>query len=173
MDILEIIKSRRSVRKFTAQKIEQEKIEKILEAGRWAPSGKNNQPWKFHLVEERTKRAELAKLTIDAQIINGCSLCICIFLDKDLMYDRIKDCQAVGACIQNMLLEAHSLGLGACWLGEILKNKDKVNHLLGLSERYELMAVVALGYPAESPKSNRKPLKDLILSTNNTNEIFE
>ncbi|HCJ67253.1 MAG TPA: nitroreductase family protein [Elusimicrobia bacterium] len=157
------MKSRRSIRKFTTQEIEKEKIEKILEAGRWAPSGQNNQPWKFYIIKERTKRVELAKLTIDERIINDCSLCICVFLDKELMYDRTKDCQAIGACIQNMLLEAYSLGLGSCWLGEILKNKDKVNQLLGLTERYELMAVVALGYPAQAAKSTRRPLKDLTL----------
>lgn len=161
MDILEIIKSRRSIRKFTVQEIEPEKVEKILEAGRWAPSGKNNQPWKFYIIKERTKRAELAKLTIDEEIIIGCSLCLCVFLDKHLMYDRTKDCQAIGACIQNMLLEAYSLGLASCWLGEILKNKEKVNQVLNLSERYELMAVVAFGYSAEKAKSTRKPLKDL------------
>ncbi len=169
MDILEIIKNRRSIRKFNTQEIEKEKI---LEAGRWAPSGQNNQPWEFYIIRERTKRTELAKLTIDARIINGCSLCLCIFLDKELMYDRTKDCQAIGACIQNMLLEAHSLGLGSCWLGEILKNKDKVNQLFGLTERYELMAVVTFGYPAERAKSTRKPLKDLIINTNNKNDVF-
>ncbi len=170
MDILEIIKNRRSVRKFTAQEIEEEKIEKILEAGRWAPSGKNNQPWKFYLLKEKAKLSELANLTVDAPIIKNATLCVCVFLDKNLMYDRTKDCQAIGACIQNMLLEAHSLGISSCWLGEILKNKDKVNQLLNLSDRYELMAVVAFGYPAEKPKSTRKLFKELVLNTNNTND---
>ncbi len=169
-EILGLIKTRRSIRKFTGQEIEKEKVEKILEAGRWAPSGKNNQPWKFYLAKEKSELSELAELTVDAEIIKNAKLCICVFLDKDLMYDRTKDCQAIGACIQNMLLTAHSLGLGACWLGEILKNKEKVNQILNLPERpaspaggHELMAVVAFGYPAEKPKSTRKPLKDLVL----------
>lgn len=59
----------------------------------------------------------------------------------------------MGACIQNMLLAAHALGLGAVWLGEILKNADGVRRLLGLSENLELMAVVALGHPASQNHS--------------------
>jgi nitroreductase len=65
------------------------------------------------------------------------------------VYDRTKDIQAVGACIQNMLLTIHSLGLGGVWLGEILKNKEKVGELLGAGKDLELMAVVAFGHPAK------------------------
>lgn len=72
---------------------------------------------------------------------------------------------AVGACIQNMLLEAHSQGLGACWLGEILKNKHRVNKLLQVDDRYELCAVIAFGYPDEKPvEVSRKPVGDLIIN---------
>jgi nitroreductase len=62
----------------------------------------------------------------------------------------VKDVQAVGACIQNMLLTIRSIGLGGVWLGEILKNKQKVEELLGAGEDLELMAVVALGHPHEN-----------------------
>lgn len=60
------------------------------------------------------------------------------------MYDRVKDHQAAGACIQNMLLAAHALGLGAVWLGQILANKDRVNKVVGLSDQHELAAVCSL-----------------------------
>ena len=70
---------------------------------------------------------------------------------------------AIGACIQNMLLMAEELGLGACWLGEILNRKEEVNKFLNISERYELMAVIALGYSDEHPSSKRKPLGELII----------
>ena len=70
----------------------------------------------------------------------------------------------MGACIQNMLLAAHSLGLGAVWLGEILKNSQKVRSLLEFSEQMELMAVVALGYPVEPNKlSHRKEVAEVLI----------
>jgi nitroreductase len=82
---------------------------------------------------------------------------IAVFLDNSLSYDRTKDCQAIGACIQNMLLAVHSMGLGAVWLGEILKSKDKVLELIGGPSELELMAVLAIGYPAEKGgKGSRK-----------------
>jgi nitroreductase len=69
-----------------------------------------------------------------------------------------EDVLAVGASIQNMLLTIHALGLGGVWLGEILKNKDKVKELLGADQDLELMAVVALGYP--SRKTSQPGLRD-------------
>jgi nitroreductase len=87
-----------------------------------------------------------------------------VFLDTGKSYHREKDIQAIGACLQNMLLEAHSLGLGAVWLGEIIKSNIRIKEILGLSAELELMAVVALGYPDEKPSATgRKELKDLIV----------
>ena len=80
------------------------------------------------------------------------------------MYHEVKDHQAIGACLQNMLLAAHSLGLGAVWLGEILKSEKEVRNLLGLPEKLELMAVIALGWPKHrNQKSRRFPLDELIV----------
>jgi nitroreductase len=80
------------------------------------------------------------------------------------MYDEVKDHQSAGACIQNMLLTAEELNLGAVWLGQIRKNKKKVNEILQLDDRYDLMAVLAVGYPLHrNQKSQRKPIADFIL----------
>jgi nitroreductase len=80
------------------------------------------------------------------------------------MYDETKDHQAMGACIQNMLLAAHALGLGAVWLGEILKNGKKVRLILELSEEMDLMALVAVGYPVSRDQvSSRKDVSDVII----------
>ena len=80
------------------------------------------------------------------------------------MYDSVKDHQSAGACIQNMLLAAHELGLGAVWLGQILKNKNRVNDVLQLSDQFDLMALLALGYPQHrNQKSRRQPPADFIL----------
>lgn len=164
MDITDIIISRRSVRKFTPGPVADEIIEKILEAGRWAPSGLNNQPWRFGIVTDAGLKEEISKLTHYANIVLGAQVLIAVFLDTDKSYHREKDIQGIGACLQNMLLETHSLGLGAVWLGEIIKSNEEIKRLLGLGKELELMAVVALGHPGEKPKSViRKPLKDLVV----------
>ncbi len=106
----------------------------------------------------------LAALTKYSSILKSASVLIAVFLDKEASYDYTKDCQAVGACLQNLLLSLHSMGLGAVWIGEILKNKGRVLEILKLPERLELMAVVAVGVPAsQNQKSHRRPLSELIL----------
>ena len=162
MDLEKLIKNRRSTRKFKDTPVEDEKIEQIVEAARWAPSGLNNQPWRFYLADEG-ERDKISGFTKYSNIIKNSKACICVFLDGEAVYDHTKDVQAVGACIQNMLLEAESMGIGTCWLGQILNQKEKVNSALGIGERYELMAVIALGYPDEKPVSGRKDVGELMI----------
>lgn len=146
--ILDLIKSRRSVRKFSDRPVDDGMVEDILEAGRWAPSGLNNQPWRFIVVRDRGLADSMAECTRYGAIIRGAPLLIAVFLDRDVMYDHTKDTQACGAAIQNMLLTAHGMGLGAVWLGEILNRKGDVNRILDAPESLELMAVIAIGHPA-------------------------
>lgn len=161
--ILERIKSRRSIRKFTSEPISDAIVDQILTACVWAPSGKNNQPWKFAVVKNRELLKSLAGLTHYSKIIENAPCCIAVFLDHALSYDRTKDCQAIGACIQNMLLTIHDMGLGAVWLGEILRNKEKVSELLNVPSNLELMAVIALGHSAEKGgKGKRKGLGEVV-----------
>ncbi|MCL7486614.1 MAG: nitroreductase family protein [Desulfobulbaceae bacterium] len=158
------IRNRRSIREFTGQPVSRKVLHTIVQAGIWAPSGLNNQPWRFILVRDRDVREKLAPHTTYSHIILGAPALIVVLLDREAMYSEVKDHQAAGACIQNMLLAAEELGLGAVWLGQILQNSDKVNALLSLDETFELMAVLALGYPLHrNQKSQRKPLADFIL----------
>ncbi|RJQ24071.1 MAG: nitroreductase family protein [Nitrospiraceae bacterium] len=165
MDIFEIIKTRRSIRRFTEGPVADEVINKIIEAGTWAPSGMNNQPWKFAVIKGKDLKTEISGLTHYSEIVLSANVLIAVFLDNSLSYDRTKDCQAIGACIQNMLLTIHSLGLGAVWLGEILKSKDKILELTGGPQHLELMAVIALGYPAQKGgRGSRKGLEQVVFA---------
>lgn len=162
--ILEAIRSRRSIRRFLDRVPTDKEIESILEAARWAPSGLNNQPWRFVVVKNKIIKNKLALLTKYADVIRGAPIASCVFLDSGSSYNRDKDILAIGACIQNMLLCAHAQGLAACWLGEILNKKEEVNALLDVDSDYELMAVIMLGYANEQPtKSCRKSLKSFML----------
>lgn len=161
--IIDIIRSRRSVREFQDRPIEDDLIENILDAGRWAPSGLNNQPWHFVVVRDREIAGTLAGCTRYSSIVHSAPLLIAVFLDMDVMYDHTKDVQACGAAIQDMLLTAHGMGLGAVWLGEILNQKDEVRDILDAPGSLELMAVVAIGYPAagSSRSSGRREISEI------------
>jgi nitroreductase len=161
--IIEIIRSRRSIREYLPEPVEDSIIEDILEAGHWAPSGLNNQPWRFVVVRDRKIAGSLAGCTRYGSIVHSAPLLIAVFLDRNVMYDHTKDVQACGAAIQNMLLAAHGMGLGAVWLGEILNQKDEVNDILNAPGYLELMAVVAIGYPAagSSRSSGRREISEI------------
>lgn len=162
--MLEWIKSRRSIRKFTPEPVPEDAVRTILEAGTWAPSGLNNQPWRFVVVKDPRVKDQLARFTKYSRIIEGAAACIAVFMDVARSYNRDKDLQAVGACIQNMLLVIHHMGLGAVWLGEILNRRQEVEQCLGVPQDCELMAVVALGHPAETKGAgSRRPLDEVIL----------
>jgi len=164
--VLDVILNRRSVREFESHPVPRGALASILEAGRWAPSGLNNQPWRFVVVEEEHDLLKLASMTRYSSIILQAPTVIAVFLDQDAGYSREKDILAVGACIENMLLQVQAIGLGACWMGEILNRAREVKDLLKVPESYELMAVLAIGYPKDSGKGegirDRKDLKDIV-----------
>ncbi len=122
-EVIQAIHTRRSVREYTDKKPTIDEIKKILEAGALAPSGLNNQPWRFIVIRDNETKSELAELTHYKRTVLSAPVLICVFLDLEASYDRAKDLMAIGACNQNMLLAAHSLGLGAVWLGGILKKR--------------------------------------------------
>ncbi|MBM3309542.1 MAG: nitroreductase family protein [Candidatus Altiarchaeales archaeon] len=164
MDVLNAIKSRRSVREFTDEDVSDKQIESILEAGRWAPSGLNNQPWKFKVIRDLELKKKLAECTHYGKTLMNAPVSIAVFLDNSGVYDRTKDLQAMGACIQNMLLATHASGLGAVWLGEILKKRKQAEKILTVPEDCELMAVIAVGKPKNvKSSSSRKSMEELML----------
>ncbi|HQI82655.1 MAG TPA: nitroreductase [Deltaproteobacteria bacterium] len=162
--MLDLIRTRRSVRSFVGTEVGDEMVEKVLEAGRWAPSGMNNQPWRFAVIRDRDLKDRVGRLTRYRRIVHAADTLIAVFLDTTAGYHRTKDIQAMGACIQNMLLAIHGLGLGGVWLGEILKSGGELRALLDAPDHYELMAVIALGYPAEKSvqQPERKDLASLV-----------
>ena len=165
MDLLEGLHTRRSIRKYTDEPVTREQLHEIIKAGTMAPSGMNNQPWRFVTIHNKETLQKLAQLTKYSHIIEKAAACIVVFIDKTAMYHEVKDHQAMGACIQNLLLAAHGLGLGAVWLGEILKSEKEVRELCGLSNDMELMAVVALGHPAgKGGKADRRPVEEVLLN---------
>jgi len=166
--LLEFINSRKSTRIFLEEaKIDKKIILDILECGRWAPSGKNNQPWLVNVVIHPVVKKMMSELTKDGGIIENAYVNFVVFLDLDKVYDRVKDIQAMGAFMQNILLGVHAMNLGGVWLGEILNKKEQVNEIFKISPaKYELMGVIAVGqidkdYKDEA-KRERRPLEDFL-----------
>lgn len=145
-NLTDIIKSRKSTRNFLYKKIDNDTIGTILECGRWAPSGRNSQPWKVCIVSHPTVKRLIAEQSKYGGIIESAYLNFVVFLDHERGYDRVKDLLGMGAFIENLLLAVHAKGLGAVWIGEILKNKEKVSEIFKFSpERFELMGVLTVG----------------------------
>jgi len=164
METSEAIRTRRCVREFTDDPPSDVEIDGLIEAARWAPSGLNNQPWRFMKITDHSLIIELSGLTKYRGLVAGAPVLIAIFLDHAEMYDRTKDVQSAGAAIQNILLDAHASGLGACWLGEILNRREDAESLLQVSDDLELMALVAVGHPVSRERAGvRHPLDRFIV----------
>ena len=162
--VLEAIYNRRSIREYADEEIPIEQLREIVKAGIWAPSGLNNQPWRFVIIQSPEIRENIAQQTHYGHIVRNARALIAVYLNVEEMYDNVKDHQSAGACIQNILLAAEAFNLGGVWLGQILKNKTEVNKILGLDENHDLMAVVALGHPLHrNQKSKRKDISELLL----------
>lgn len=160
-DILEIIKSRRSIRNYKKEKIKDEDILKILEAGRWAPSASNNQPWRFIVVKNQElikKIGDACKILTINSFVENSPLIVIIYSEKKHRWVDL-DC---GMCAQNMMLEAHSLGIGSCFIGAYRENKIK--KIVNLPDEFNVIGLITFGY-IESGKnfSERLNLEDLMM----------
>lgn len=164
MKIFGGIKSRRSVRLYNSEPIEMEFINQIIESAIWAPSGKNGQPWKFKIVTEQNIIEEIAKLSANSRWLKTAPCLIIVYLDKVCSYHYIKDVQSCGAAIQNMLLTAHEIGIGSCWIGDLLEKGDAINKLFEVDDSLELMGVVSFGYGrGRSINVGRKDINEFLI----------
>jgi nitroreductase len=159
MDVLDVIKKRRSVRSFKEGVIPRELIEKIVDAGRLAPTARNVQPWEFVVVSDKEKRTKLAALATTGPFIAEAPATIAVFC-KDTKYWLEDGCAAT----ENIILAARAFGFGHCWVAGDKKPYGKqVAQLLGVPEGYHLVSLVAIGYMKEEPDApEKRPLEKVI-----------
>lgn len=160
MDVFDAIQNRRSVRKFKKdQPVEEEKLQKVLEACRAAPSAHNSQPWELIVIRNKDILKAIAKETAYGQFLSSVPMGVAIVLDPKASHDFYM--ADGGILTQNFALAAHALGLGTCWVGTM--NRDKVKPLLGIPVEKYLLTVLPLGYPdGKFPAIPRKQLKEMI-----------
>jgi len=146
---MEEIFIRRSIRKFKAQEVEPEKIDKLLRAAMQAPSAANQQPWEFIVVQDKEKLAQLAETSPYAKLAaNSAVTFVLLANDKDLIVPAGWK-QDMGVAAQNMLLEAVHLGLGGVWLGVATSDAvaENVSRLFEFPDHIRPFALISIGYP--------------------------
>lgn len=168
MEVLQCITTRRSIRKYLQTPVPWDHVSNILEAGRYAPSSGNLQNWKFIVVTDETRRKGLAEAALKQFWMEQAPVHIVIVAEpgkaKTYYGDRgeklytIQNCAAV---VENMLLESHNLGLGACWVGAF--DEGMVRRTLGIPPEAMPHAIITVGFPDEIvPVPTRFPLEAVV-----------
>jgi len=161
MDIDSAIKGRRSIRTYKSDEVEEKLIREIIDAATYAPSAKNGQQWRFTVLTGDSKnkftdmyRSELGKLTFDV----GSSFGSCTMMEEAPVVIMVwntnergwtTEIHSVSAAIQNLLLKAHSLGLGACWIGDIFYTYEEIMEYF--KKPWKLLAAITVGWSDVTP----------------------
>ncbi len=153
-DVFDCMRNSHSVRIFKNQEISDATLTRILEAGCWAPSAGNLQPWYFYVVKNDEVKSRIADACFDQQQIVAAPVVIVIMADPARSNERYGErgaqlyCnQDTAAAAQNMLLAAEGLGISACWVGAF--NETKVQQLLEAPPRMRAVIIICLGYNDE------------------------
>jgi len=160
---LSLIKKRRSVRKYRNQPINDGDLQKILEAGRWAPSGANLQPWRLIVVQDKALIKQIGAFCyfglIKSRHVGEAATVIIICGDSRSMGNTWeKDCMIAGT---NMTLMATALGIGSCWIGAF--NELEIKNVINIPDYLKIIALISLGYashPVSPPP--RLPLEEMV-----------
>jgi nitroreductase len=160
MSLIDVVLNRRSIRSYEPKEIPKDVLDKILEAGRQAPSAANRQPFHFIVITNQELRKELSRglfnrfIQDSAVTFVGCANTSEILTAKWAVVDT-------SIALQNMVIEAWTLGIGSCWIGDF--KEDNVKQLLEIPDRWKVVALVSFGYPAEQPQPRKKkPIEELV-----------
>ena len=167
-NLFEIIKGRRSVRKFKPDPVPEEELREILEAATCAPSAGNTQEWRFIVVRDPGLKRELAAAAMEQRFLSEAPVVVVVCADLERIRRaygergvNVYALQDTAAATQNLLLAAHAKGLGACWVGAF--SEVQVREALGLGQMMRPLALVPLGYPAQTPSPRpRRPLEEVV-----------
>jgi nitroreductase len=158
MSLIKKILERRSIRRYKQDPIPDNVMKNILEAGRLAPSASNRQPWHFIVVTDKTLKKQLSQgrwnrfIADSAATIVGCG-------DPELAPKWYPI--DVTIALQNMVIAAQAQGVGSCWIGDFVE--EEVKKLLNIPEKYRIVALLSLGYPAEEPEPrNKKAFEEIV-----------
>lgn len=164
MDFLELVRSRYACRAYQPRPIEEDKLLRVLEAVRLAPSGSNRQPWKFVVVQDPEVKRRLVRACANQRFIATAPV---VVAGCGLMPDRIMSCGVPGdpvdlaIALEHLSLAATAEGLASCWVGAF--SQDEVREVLGIPRTAKVIELMTIGYPADMPRAKtRKPLSEII-----------
>mgnify|MGYP001447690276 CR=1 FL=1 len=158
MGVFDIIKDRRSIRTYKDERIPKDKLEKLLEAARLAPSAANRQNWKFIVVENEEVKKQLVTACNNQAFVGTASNVIAGIGDPAQKWHQVD----LAIALEHIVLEAVELGLGTCWIGAF--NEDEVKKLLKIPQDKKVIALLTVGVPVESPAARpRKSLEEIVV----------
>jgi nitroreductase len=164
MDFLELVRSRYACRSYQPRPVEEEKLIRVLEAVRLAPSGSNRQPWKFIVVRDEDVKRRLVHACANQRFIATAPV---VVAGVGLMPDRIMSCGIPGdpidvaIAMEHLSLAATAEGLATCWIGAF--SQDETCEVLAVPDTAWVIELMTLGYPADAPRAKvRKPLAEII-----------
>jgi len=165
MSLVDVILSRRSIRRYEQKEIPKYVLDKILEAGRQAPSAANRQPWHFIVITDYEIKRELSKGLVNRHVKNSAFTIVgCAYTGLWHVGTRKWSIVGTSIALQNMVNAAWAIGVGSCWIGDFRENK--VKQLLNIPSKWNVVALISFGYPAEKPKAKKRKGIEKIVSFN-------
>lgn len=168
MNVFEAIENRQSIRAFERESVSEEQVERLVDAARHAPSAGNIQPWEFVIVRRPQKKRQLSIAALNQNFIQDAPVAIVVCANEARSGQRYGNrgvklycIQDTAAAIENMLLAAYAMGLGACWVGAF--REDIVRKALNTPAHVRPVAIIPVGYASEKPAPRRRrPMKEII-----------
>jgi len=156
-EVIKVLKERRSIRKYQKKEVPEDIIKGIIDCARFAPTAINIQPWEFIVITDGEMRKKIADITDYGKFIADAPVCVAVFC-KDTKY-YLEDGSAATTYI---LLAAKAYGLGSCWVaGDKKYYAEDIRKLLGVPDGYKLVSLIPIGYPAENPVKEKRPLEEV------------
>ena len=157
MSVFDTIKDRRSIRVYKGERIPKDKLEKLLEVARLAPSAANRQNWKFIVVENEQIKNQLVTACNNQVFVGTASHVIAGIGDSSQKWHQVD----LAIALEHVVLEAVELELGTCWIGAF--NEDEVKKILKIPQDKKVVALLTVGVPAESPATRpRKAMEEIV-----------
>ena len=160
MNCVEEILNRRSIRKFTNDRISDEVINTILEAGRLAPTATNQQPWHFVIAREPQQKEAFSYAGFNTFSHDADFIILGLYKKSEVIIEKLSLID-VTIALQNMVVAATVQGIGSCWMGAF--DENKLRNALELPADTRIVGAIAFGFPAENPKQPPKKALDEIL----------
>ena len=163
--VLALLKERRSIRRYRPDPVPEEMVEQLLEAGRWAPSASNRQPWEFIVVRDEAIRQQVAQHAafyfIKWAHVGEAPLLIVLCGNAGNRLYRQFLHEDIGLAGGQIMLQAKALGLGTCWIGAL--DRKAIAGILKLPDHLEILGLLTVGFPAEDPPPTpRRPLAEIV-----------